>query len=180
MDQPITIKVATADDVGILANVIRQSFRDVATRFSLTPENCPKHPSNCTAVWIESDLSRGVQYFILSQCDEPLGCVGLERPNPHFCYLERLAVLPGHREQGFGRLLVAHALSQAKEDGATWVSIGIIDGHTELKAWYVKLGFVEIETKSFSHLPFRVSFMRLNINDTANKGAARDSDKRRH
>lgn len=169
MNKAITIRDATPHDAETIAYIIRESFRDVAARFSLTPENCPKHPSNSTTAWVESDLSRGVQYFILSQDGESIGCVVLERPSPDFCYLERLAVLQERRRQGFGRRLVAHALSQAKASRARRISIGIIADHTELKEWYVKFGFVEGETKSFPHLPFRVSFMELRINDTANK-----------
>jgi N-acetylglutamate synthase-like GNAT family acetyltransferase len=169
MNRSTTIRDAHPQDAERIAYVIRESFRDVAARFSLTPENCPKHPSNCTADWVESDLVRGVRYFILSQDGESIGCVGLERSNPDLCYLERLAVLPERRRRGLGSRLVLHALSQAKASGAGRISIGIIADHTELKEWYAKLGFVEGETKSFSHLPFRVSFMEFRVHDTDNK-----------
>jgi len=165
MNQTISIRDATREDANVLANLIRESFSDVAIRFSLTPENCPRHPSNCTTAWVESDFVRGVRYFILEQGDEPFGCVGLERADSRRCYLERLAVLPGSRGQGFGSLLVAHALERAKESGASWLNIGIIDGHTELRQWYTRLGFVELEKKTFPHFPFRVCFMMFNLDD---------------
>jgi len=163
MDQPNNIRKAITTDVAVLASVIRKSFRDVADRFSLTPQNCPKHPSNCTAGWIESDLARGVQYFILSQDDKPVGCVGLEHPRRDLCYLERLSVLPEWRQNGFGRTLARHAMERAKADGAKKISIGIIADQTELKHWYGGLGFVNIQTQIFSHLPFEVRFMEHTI-----------------
>lgn len=76
MDQQVIIREADSKDIKVLACIIRESFRDVAARFSLTLENCPKHPSNCTTSWIESDMARGVQYFILFIEGKPIGCVG--------------------------------------------------------------------------------------------------------
>jgi N-acetylglutamate synthase-like GNAT family acetyltransferase len=163
MDQSITIRDATAKDVEVLASIIRQSFHDVAKRFSLTPENCPKHPSNCTTTWIESDQSRGVRYFILWKNGKPIGCVGLESPNPDLCYLERLSVIPEMRRKGNGRALALHALECAKATGAMQVSIGIIADHTELKKWYANIGFVEVGRKKFEHLPFEVVFLKFDL-----------------
>jgi len=165
--QAITLHGAGPQDAETIAGVIRRSFQDVAARFSLTRDNCPGHPSNCTAAWVESDLERGVQYFILLHAGEPVGCVGLEKPDPDLCYLERLAVLPQRRRHGFGRRLVEHALSQAKARCVYRVSIGIIAEQTGLKKWYAGLGFAEKETKHFPHLPFQVVLMELRIDDTA-------------
>jgi N-acetylglutamate synthase-like GNAT family acetyltransferase len=169
MNLSITIRDAHPQDAEKIADIIRESFRDVAVRFSLTPENCPKHPSNCTTDWVESDLARGVRYFILSQDGESVGCVGIEIPGPDICYLERLAVLPERRRRGLGRRLVLHVLSQAKSSGVNKIGIGIIADHTELKEWYAKLGFREGETKDFPHLPFRVTFMEFRIQDIDDK-----------
>lgn len=167
MKQAIFIRDGRPQNAETIAGIIRRSFHDVAVRFSLTQGNCPKHPSNCTATWVESDLERGVQYFILLHKGEPVGCVGLEKADPGLCYLERLAVLPERRRQGFGSRLVRHALSQAKSSGAARVSIGIIAEQAGLKQWYAGLGFVERETKRFPHLPFRVAFMELKIDAAA-------------
>ena len=54
-----TIRKCTREDVGILAETIRGSFRDVAERFGLTEQNCPRHPSNCRTDWVEKDMDRG-------------------------------------------------------------------------------------------------------------------------
>jgi hypothetical protein len=55
-------------------------------------------------------------------------------------------------------------LSKAKLLGVHRVNIGIIAEHTELKNWYKGIGFVEGESKDFSHLPFRVTFMSYEVN----------------
>jgi ribosomal protein S18 acetylase RimI-like enzyme len=87
----------------------------------------------------------------------------MEKASPDLCYLEHLAVLPRQRRRGLGRALVAYVLTEARCAGLHRVSIGIIAEHVELKAWYHDIGFNEGETKDFAHLPFRVTFMELNI-----------------
>jgi len=163
MKRKTMIRDATSEDTKLLADIIKKSFQDVALRFGLTPANCPKHPSNCTVQWIESDRNRGVLYSILSNGSEPLGCVGLEKANATHCYLERLAVLPEMRRNGYGRALVLHALERAKAVGALTVGIGIIADQNELNAWYANLGFLQTGTKKFAYLPFEVAFMEFDI-----------------
>ena len=87
------------------------------------------------------------------------GSVALEWVRPGLCNLERLAVLPGERKRGFGRALVNHVFSEAGKLGCNTIRIGVIADQAELKDWYRGFGFVETESREFSHLPFRVSFM---------------------
>jgi diamine N-acetyltransferase len=159
----IHIKKAGTVDIILLSRLIRNSHQDVAKRFGLTLENCPKHPSNCTDDWIENDLARGVIYYIMNHNDDPVGCVAVEQASPDVCYLERLSVLPEQRRKGFGRALVTNVLLKAKTLGACKVDIGIISGYNELKEWYKKIGFIEGQTKEFAHLPFRVTFMSYRL-----------------
>ncbi|MFX0070232.1 MAG: hypothetical protein ACFFAO_03990 [Candidatus Hermodarchaeota archaeon] len=48
----IIIRNAKKDDIDVLTYIIKNSFYDVAKKFSLTIENAPTHPSNCTNEWI--------------------------------------------------------------------------------------------------------------------------------
>jgi hypothetical protein len=43
-------------EVSILSDLIRNSYRDVARPFGLTPKNCLKHPSSCTDDWFRNDI----------------------------------------------------------------------------------------------------------------------------
>ena len=159
----IHIREASSADIPVLSGLIRNAYADVARRFDLTPENCPKHPSNCRDEWIENDFARGVIYYILQHKGTPVGSVALEKSGPHLCYLERLSVLPPSRRQGFGRALVDHVFSQARAFDAKQISIGIISEQADLKQWYQKIGFVEGEIKKFDHLPFLVAFMTYDL-----------------
>jgi N-acetylglutamate synthase-like GNAT family acetyltransferase len=169
------IRICAKEDIQVLTETIRRSFRDVAERFGLTRENAPSHPSNCTVDWIRRHMERGVTYFAIENKNQVVGCVALEQANTDVCYLERLAVLPDHRRHGFGKALVNHALSESKLLGAHCVSIGIIAEHTELKNWYKGLGFVEGESKEFPHLPFRVTFMSYDIKQSCQQCASPDA-----
>jgi hypothetical protein len=55
-------------------------------------------------------------------------------------------------------------LSEAGKLDCDTVRIEVIADHEELKEWYRGLGFVATETRDFSHLPFRVTFMRRSWN----------------
>ena len=59
-----SIRRAGSNDIALLASLIQRSFEDVALRFGLTRENCPKHPSNCTPEWVKADMERGVTFFL--------------------------------------------------------------------------------------------------------------------
>jgi len=157
------ILACTQQDIEFLVPAIRTSFRTVAERFCLTQENAPLHPSNCNGNWIKADMKRGVTYFVVKNENQIAGCVACEMANPEICYLERLAVLPEHRQRGLGKALVHHVLSKARELGARCVNIGIIAEHTELKDWYRKIGFVEKESKKFFNLPFNITFMSYKL-----------------
>ncbi|MBA4367578.1 MAG: GNAT family N-acetyltransferase [Desulfobacterium sp.] len=157
------VRVCTQKDIGGIVETIRRSFQDVAERFGLTQENAPRHPSNCTVEWIQKEMDRGVTYFVIENENYVVGCVAVELANSVVCYLERLAVLPDMRQRGFGKALVEHVFSEAKLLGAHYVNIGIIADHTELKNWYKRIGFVEGESKVFPNLPFRVTFMSYEV-----------------
>jgi N-acetylglutamate synthase-like GNAT family acetyltransferase len=155
----IIIREASREDVHLLTSLIRESFSDVAVRFGLTPDNCPTHPSFCTPQWVDSAMHKGIGFYVIESDGEPCGCVALERHDDQVCYLERLAVLPGYRQRGFGKALTEHVLGQAKRVGAQRVEIGIISEHAEIKDWYLRQGFDMKGTASFDHLPFEVTFM---------------------
>ncbi|MBN2028529.1 MAG: GNAT family N-acetyltransferase [Actinobacteria bacterium] len=157
------IREAGRVDIPILASLIRDSFRDVAERFELTPENCPTHPSFCVDEWVEKAMDRGVRYFLLELEGVASGCAALERAGDEACYLERLAVLPACRRRGCGGALVAKIEAEAKAAGAQRLEIGIISAQRDLHDWYAERGFGEKGRKSFEHLPFEVTFMVLEL-----------------
>jgi ribosomal protein S18 acetylase RimI-like enzyme len=159
------IRTATEADGELLAGLISESNRDVAVRFRLDADNCPKHPSFCTAAWVAADLQRGARYYIIEQDGEAVGCAAYEDAGAGTAYLNRLSVLPAWRRRGAGERLVRHVIEVARSCGGDTVSIGIIAAHAELKRWYIRMGFKEGETKTFPHLPFAVTYLTCAVAD---------------
>ena len=156
---PLSIVPASPQDIIRITAIIRAAFGVVARRFDLTPENCPKHPSNCSEHWVARDLARGVHYYLAWQDRQEVGCVGVEQATAEACYLERLAVIPEYQRRGVGAALVNHGLDQARRLGAKEVGVAIIAAQIELARWYRNLGFTPTGTRRFDHLPFEVAFL---------------------
>jgi N-acetylglutamate synthase-like GNAT family acetyltransferase len=159
----VKVRKATDKDAQLIAEIVSESNKDVAIKFRLDVNNCPKHPSFYNAGRVKADFNRGEQYFILENGVEVYDCVAIECPNDDALYLNRLSVLPACRQQGYGRNLVEFVIKQAKSASATVISIGIIGEHAELLKWYKKLGFMPTETRRFPHLPFTVQYMTYQI-----------------
>ncbi|MBN1560843.1 GNAT family N-acetyltransferase, partial [candidate division KSB1 bacterium] len=159
------IRPATEEDITLLADLVRRSFKDVANQFNITPDNCPTHPSNCTAEWIKNERKKGAEYFILTENGAAIGCAALERANREVYYLERLAVLPAYREHGYGHALVDYCLEQARAHLAKRVETSLIADHWELVEWYRRLGFRFKQRARFHHLPFSVTFMYYDLEE---------------
>jgi N-acetylglutamate synthase-like GNAT family acetyltransferase len=155
----MVIRQTTIEDIGILVEILRKAFTPVAERFGLTIENCPNHNAFCSRKKIEEDFVRQKKFFILEENDMPCGCVAIEYAKPGVCYLERLAVLPQHRNKGFGTALVRHIFQQAKNADALSLEIGIMAQDSELQKWYEKLGFIPKTVRKYDHLPFTVAFL---------------------
>lgn len=159
MKAETNIRMAGMADIATLAMLVSEANKDVALRFGLNAQNCPKHPSFCTEAWIAGDYARGERYFILEDSGVPVACVAYERLGPGRAYLNRLSVLPGHRNRGAGALLVKHIVRMAVADSVQSISIGVIGEYEELKRWYETQGFICGEVKQFPHLPFSVQYM---------------------
>jgi ribosomal protein S18 acetylase RimI-like enzyme len=156
-----------ADESGLRRSVavLRESFAPVADEFGLTEKNCQTNPAFITRARLEALRKKGVEFFGLYEDGVQIGFVALEKAEGGVYYLEKLAVAPAHRHKGHGKRLVEFACEYAFSAGATTLSIGIIDGHTVLKAWYKTLGFTETGTKDFPHLPFIVRFMGKSLEE---------------
>lgn len=159
----MNIRESTDKDLATIAMLVSESNKDVAAKFGLNAENCPKHPSFCTEGWIAADFARGERYFVIEDDSSAIGCVAYENPSPGIAYLNRLSVLPLHRNRGVGARLVQHIIQLARSAAIQTISIGVIGEHTELQRWYRKQGFKDGETKRFPHLPFSVKYMSYTV-----------------
>lgn len=145
------------------AEVIRESFMTVAKDFGLTAENCPTNGAFIKTERLIADMDRGNRMFGLFEGGEMAGFMQLEDKGDGNVILEKLAVLPPRRHQGYGKMLLDYAAETARVMGGKKILAAIIEENAVLKQWYLSNGFVHTGTKVFTHLPFTVGFLEAEI-----------------
>ena len=150
-------------DIPASADIIRRSFLTVAGEFGLTRENAPTNGAFIEDEKLLGDFRKGIKMFGLFEGGEQAGFAALERKDAKTFYLEKLAVLPERRHNGYGGKLIEFAKDYVGKAGGEEISIGIIYENKLLLEWYKAYGFEETGTKVFAHLPFTVCFMAWRI-----------------
>jgi GNAT superfamily N-acetyltransferase len=159
------IEVVSETDREQIIHIIKRSYATVAAEFGLTSENAPTNPAFLTREQFHKHLNKEVALFGLKRDDMFLGCVAIEQSakEKECYYLERLAVLPEERHQGFGRQLLDFAVQAVRDRKGRRIEIGIIADHSLLRKWYTSYGFAVTGTKQFEHLPFEVCFLAMDL-----------------
>ena len=163
MSELIIKEITNESELRSSARIVRNAFRTVALELNLTRENNPTHPSFMTTGRLRADRNKGVRFFGLFLRDRQIGFIAVEKADAALYYIERLAVLPKYRHQGYGQKLMQFAFEYIRANGGKKVSIGIINEQTVLKDWYKGFGFEEVSTREFAHLPFTVCFMERTV-----------------
>lgn len=153
------IRPILTDELDRCAQVIRESFLTVANDFGLTQENCPTNGAFLKTERLIADLEKGSRMYGLYTDGEMIGFMQLEAGREGAVILEKLAVLPGSRHRGLGRMLLDFAREEAREAGGSKLLAAIIEENTVLRQWYLDNGFVHTGTRKFDHLPFTVGFL---------------------
>lgn len=159
----ILIREILDDEIESSARVIRDSYSTVALEFNLTSQNCPTNPAFITQEVLRNLKDKGINMFGLFVYGIQIGFVAIEKADEKKYYMEKLAVEPQHRHQGYGKILVDYVVNYVYSKKGIILSIGIINENDLLKKWYNDYGFKEIGCKKFVHLPFTVCFMEKEI-----------------
>lgn len=157
-------EITTQNELEQSVRVLKESFGPVAREFNLTEENCPTNTAFITLKKLKDLKTKGIRMFGMFLSGKQIGFVALEKASETLYYVEKLAVVPGFRHQGNGKMLMNFVCDYVKKIKGKKISIGIINEHTVLKNWYTGYGFLETGTKQFKHLPFTVCFMEKEIN----------------
>jgi len=155
-------KVHFHDNFNIYAKLLNESFADVACEFGLTMENSPTNNAFITEEKLRLQLSeKEREFFYFEENNVIIGFIAIERSSnkENIFYIEKVAVHPQYRHKGIGKQLMDFAIGRIIELKGEEISIGLIEANSKLKNWYKKQSFIEIETKSYEHLPFRVCIM---------------------
>lgn len=159
-DMAIAIRrIINEDELSNSVSVLRDSFGTVASEFNLTREN-----SRTNAAFIElEDLLKmkenGIYMFGVYKDEVQIGFFSIEKNENDLYYLNKLAVVPDQRHNGYGQQILEFVFEEIKQAGGGKISIGIINKNLVLKNWYIKFGFSETTIKNYPHLPFEVCMM---------------------
>ena len=158
-------KVTTRDDFDLLSKLLNDSFATIAKDFGLTIKNCPTNNAFITSTNLKSQLSNNKEFYFYETNKSIVGFISIEKSkhNPKTFYIEKVAVHPDFRHKGIGKHLMCFAENRIKKLNGYQISIGLINSNSQLKEWYSKQGYHEIEIKSFEHLPFDVCVMKKQL-----------------
>ncbi len=143
--------------------VIRKSFETEVATFMITEEQVPTNGAFLKVESLHRMVDQGATLFGLWDSGLQVGFIAVEKESEGAYRLEKLAVLPEYRHEGYGRQLVDYATNYIIQQGGRQITLGIIDEHTVLKGWYQRLGFRVTKHKRFKHLPFTVCFMKKSL-----------------
>ena len=143
--------------------VIRDSFITVANEFNLPKENAPTTPAFIELDSLRAMKQKGIDMYGAFLNNAIIGFVAIEKSSGDLYFMEKLAVLPEYRHNGYGTRLIDFVVETVKKAGGKKISIGIINENKVLKDWYIRNGFSETEIRKFSHLPFTVCFLERTV-----------------
>ena len=153
------IKPLSVEHLPKFAEVIRKSFSTVAMEYGLTIENFPNHWSFASDERLSEKLKDGCYPFGYFSDGELVGFVSLTDIGEGIFELGTLSVLPEYRHLGYGKALIDFCKEKIRNFGGRKIIISLVDTHVILKEWYVKNGFIHVETKIYEHMPLPVGYM---------------------
>ena len=166
----VTIRLLNKDDLETAAHVIRESFAATANDFDLTIDNCPTNGAFTQAKHLMNELENGNQLFGVYLGKKMIGFFELVYHEDQQADLEKVSIIPSERGNNYGKLILNRAKEIAYNNQMETINIGIIKENKDLKNWYQKMGYQIVCSKNFSHLPFEVLYLRLDLKDEVTNG----------
>ena len=148
----------------IVASIIRKSFKNQAEELGLTVEKHSGYAAFETSQKVKRRIGRGEHVFLAYVGEEPVGTItfSVDSKQPVNGYIERLAVLPEFRGNGYGRELMGYAEEQLRKASVVCVELAIVKQFKSLQEFYEQLGYNPTETVKYEFLPFEVLLIQNN------------------
>jgi ribosomal protein S18 acetylase RimI-like enzyme len=144
LDQCVTVRIATAEDLPRLRPVIERAYRGDSARQGWTHEAdllSGERIDDATLRAMVHDPNH--RLLIAEEGGVPLGCVSLTARGEGLVYLGLLCVDPTRQAAGIGKAIMAAAERLSREElDADRIEMTVIDSRAELIAYYERRGFV--------------------------------------
>lgn len=160
------IREIRKEEIPECVRVIKASFMTVAEELGFTEENAPRFTAFATTedrLSYQYEVEKRPMYGFFSDSGELLGYYSLAKQSEQEWELNNLCVLPDHRHEGIGVMLLKDAFSRVKEYGCVKLNIGIVEENTRLRKWYESKGFMHLGTKKFDFFPFTCGYMEKKL-----------------
>jgi ribosomal protein S18 acetylase RimI-like enzyme len=132
----LAIRTATEADASVIASIIEQSFRKQAEVLGINRIEYPNYVAFETEAGVRRRLDSGA-HVALGYCgDQLVGTVGCVARRGGPAEIMRLAVLPSHRGNRYGRELMVHAENRLIAAGAAAVELSIVAKFRRLRSYY--------------------------------------------
>lgn len=160
----LTIQECSRFDSEIITSILQDAFTPVATEFKLTKINCPTHTSFIRRENIEWEISHESNYY-LGYVNEKkdIACISIKLVSNCEAEIKRLGVRPSFQGRGIGKRLVNFVENKCKNNNVKKIKLGMIAKHKKLHEFYLNLGYKEVGTDCFPHLPFQVLYMEKEL-----------------
>jgi ribosomal protein S18 acetylase RimI-like enzyme len=151
----LNIRIATADDVAAVVELVESSYRGDASRVGWTTEAdlLDGQRTDADAVVAAIAAEASVVLLAVDENGALVACCHLEKRHGGVVYFGMFAVQPGLQGSGVGGELLARAEQFARDEyAATTMEMTVIGQRSELIAWYERRGYERTgETRPFPY-----------------------------
>ncbi|MDQ1281025.1 MAG: hypothetical protein QG670_2289 [Thermoproteota archaeon] len=151
----------------VVARTIRESFKNQALELELTVEKHSGYAAFETSQKVNKRIKRGEHVVLAYVGEKPVGTItfSVDSEQPVNGWIERLAVLPEFRRNGYGRELMGYAEEQLMKEGVARVELAIVKQFKHLQDFYEQLGYMPTETMKYEFLPFEILYMEKHLHN---------------
>ena len=140
----ITLRLATADDVGAVVDLVEAAYRGDESSAGWTTEAHLLDGQRTDVQAIEAIVVAPQAHLILASDDsgELVGCCVIERRDGARATFGTFAVRPGVQGGGIGKQLLIEAERTARDWSCETVEMTVIGQRDDLIAWYLRRGYL--------------------------------------
>ena len=153
------ISLADMGDAELVSQLLRRCFEEQAQILGLTQESCPRYVAFETPDVTRKRMVKGERVLIACCGDQLVGTVSFDR-REQSGELKRLGVLPTHRGNGYGTMLVEVVERELSAEGVERIELSLVAQFGHLQRFYERLGYRAAEIRTYPDLPFEILDMQ--------------------
>jgi ribosomal protein S18 acetylase RimI-like enzyme len=163
----LDIRYIEPPEAELVSRIVREANAEQATVLKIDPLTFPNFVGFETAEAVLKRMEQGDRVALAFLDGEPIGTISCRAliEDPSHGHVKRFAILPRFRGRDFGRGMMVFAEEGLWQSGVTTAEVSLVAAFTRLRDYYVRLGYIPGETRSFATVPFEVLFMEKDISD---------------